>query len=107
MLAPDADAGFEADAVALWEQGDFQGGFHPDHGLEEAAFADGNVASTSAKGVFADLESVFLEIFLNMFGYLWDKGRRTVNDCFSAKCGHNLSVDILNRVKVIHGVEDS
>lgn len=96
LLAPDADAGFEADAVALGEEGDFKGGFHADHGFEEAAFADGDVTAACAKGVFADLESVFLEIFLNMFGYLRDKGWRTVNDCFSAECGHGLYVDVLD-----------
>lgn len=96
LLAPDADTGLEADVVALGEEGDFQGCFHADHGFEETAFADGDVAATGAKGVFADLESVFLEIFLNMFGYLRDKRRRTVNDCFSAECGHGLSVDVLN-----------
>lgn len=96
LLAPDADTGLEADTVALGEEGDFQGCFHADHGFEETAFADGDVAATGAKGVFADLESVFLEIFLNMFGDLRDKRWRTVNDCFSAECGHDLSVDVLN-----------
>lgn len=96
MLAPDTDASFEADVIALGEEGNFKGGFHADHGFEEAAFADGDVVTTGAKGVFADLESVFLEIFLNMFGYLRDKRRRTVNDCFRAECGHGLSVDVLN-----------
>lgn len=96
LLAPDADSGFEADVVALGEEGDFQGCFHADHGFEEAAFADGDVTAACAKGVFADLESVFLEIFLNMFGDLRDKRWRTVNDRFSAECGHNLSVDVLN-----------
>jgi len=96
LLAPDADTGFEADVAALGEEGDFQGGFHAEHCFEQAAFTDGNVTSAAAKGVYADLESVFPEIFLNMFGYLRDERRRTVNDCFSAECGHGLSVDVLN-----------
>lgn len=63
LLAPDADTGLEADTVALGEECDFQGCFHADHGFEETAFADGDVAATGAKGVLLTSNPSFSKSF--------------------------------------------